>query len=94
MPASPAPALPDWQEYQGKSFTLNYPQGWQVFGGDDGGDVTFAPKDGVVTQGGNTQIGFGAIAGMLRAAEGPHGSAPGDRRPGAQAERRESARCR
>jgi hypothetical protein len=63
VPASPAPS--GWQTYQGQGFALSYPPGWQVFGGGDGGDVTFAPKDGVVTQGGNTQIGFGAIAGRF-----------------------------
>ncbi len=50
VPASPAPS--DWQQYRGKTFSLSYPAGWQVFGEDGGGDITFAPKDGVVTQNG------------------------------------------
>ena len=49
---------------------MNYPQGWEVLGGGDGGEVTFAPKDGVVTQGGNTQVGFGAIAGRFALQKG------------------------
>jgi hypothetical protein len=66
VPASPAPAsASDWQEYRAPAFTISYPAGWQSFGGDNGGDVTFAPKDGVVTQGGNSQIGFGAVAGIF-----------------------------
>jgi hypothetical protein len=67
-PGSSVPASPvtsDWQQYRGKTFALSYPPGWQVFGEDNGGEITFAPKDGVVTQNGNTQIGFGAIAGVF-----------------------------
>jgi beta-barrel assembly-enhancing protease len=64
VPASKSPS--DWQQFRGKTFTLAYPPGWQSFGDDSGGEITFAPRDGVVTQGSNTQIGFGAIAGAFR----------------------------
>jgi hypothetical protein len=71
VPSSPSSSTRSgWPEYRGKTFALSYPQGWQVFGGDSGGDVTFAPKDGVVTQGGNTQIGFGAVAGIFAPQKG------------------------
>jgi hypothetical protein len=74
VPPADAPADPSgWQPYQGKSFALSYPPGWQASGGESGGDVTFAPKDGVVTQGGNTQIGFGAVAGIFAAQKGHTG---------------------
>jgi Zn-dependent protease with chaperone function len=66
VPASPAPS--DWQQYRGKGFALSYPPGWQAFG--ESGEITFAPKDGLVTQGGKTQIGFGAIAGIFAPQKG------------------------
>jgi hypothetical protein len=68
VPGGSVPASPDnsgWKEYHAPAFTLSYPEGWQSFGGENGADVTFAPKDGVVTQAGKTQIGFGAIAGIF-----------------------------
>ncbi len=58
-PPGAAPA--GWQVYQGQGFAINYPQGWQVFGQQNSTDVTLAPKDGVVSQNGSTQIGFGAV---------------------------------
>jgi predicted Zn-dependent protease len=63
-PAS-APAAPasGWQEYRGTGFTFSYPPGWQADG--SGTDVTMAPRDGVVTKNGATQIGFGAIASLF-----------------------------
>ncbi len=63
VPASPTNS--SWKEYHAPTFTLSYPEGWQPSGGDSGADVTFAPKDGVVTQNGKSQIGFGAIAGIF-----------------------------
>jgi len=54
----------DWQSYRGQGFALNYPRGWQAFGEDKAG-VTLAPRDGVVSQGGATQIGFGAVIGQV-----------------------------
>ena len=63
VPPPGSPAAGDWQRYQGQGFTMQYPQGWQVFGDANAADVTLAPRDGVVTQGGGTQIGFGAVIG-------------------------------
>ena len=36
---------------------------WQVIGGD--GDVTLAPRDGVVQQNGGSQVGFGVLIGTF-----------------------------
>jgi predicted Zn-dependent protease len=55
----------DWTPYQGQGFTLTYPKGWQVFGDANATDVTIAPKDGIVSQNGATQIGFGAVIGQF-----------------------------
>jgi beta-barrel assembly-enhancing protease len=61
----PAPgASSDWQAYRGQGFALNYPRGWQSFGEDKAG-VTLAPRDGVVSNKGATQIGFGAVIGQM-----------------------------
>jgi len=51
--------------YQGQDFAIRYPQGWQVFGEANAAEVTLAPRDGVVTQNGTTQIGFGALIGRF-----------------------------
>src|SRR5215472_2395722 len=59
----------DWQSYRGQGFALNYPRGWQAFGEDKTG-VTLAPRDGVVSQGGATQIGFGAVIGQMAVQKG------------------------
>ena len=61
-PAS-APSVSGWQEYRGTGFALSYPPGWQADG--SGADVTMAPRDGVVTKNGGTQIGFGAIVSVF-----------------------------
>ena len=69
-PGSSVPSSPgtsDWQEYRGAGFSLKFPQGWQAFGADD---ITFAPKDGVVTKNGATQIGFGVIVGRFTPVKG------------------------
>jgi len=52
-----------WREYRGRGFTLNYPDNWQVSGGED--ELTMAPRDGVV-QG---QVGFGALIGRFTPAK-------------------------
>jgi hypothetical protein len=52
-----------FRSYQGKGYSIQYPNGWQVTGGD--GDVTIAPRDGVVQQNGGAQVGFGALIGMF-----------------------------
>jgi hypothetical protein len=53
-----------WRAYHGQGYTLNYPDNWQVTGGES--DVTLAPRDGVVQQ----QVGFGAMVGLFPPAKG------------------------
>jgi hypothetical protein len=50
-----------WQNFQGQTFAISYPANWQVFGDRDSSSVTIAPREGLVEQGGKTQIGYGAI---------------------------------
>jgi peptidase M48-like protein len=64
-PATPQPVTGSpsgtWKNFEGQSFAISYPDNWQVFGDRDSSSVTIAPRDGLVTQGGNTQVGYGAI---------------------------------
>ena len=68
VPQPPAAGSPSgaWQNFQGQSFAISYPGNWQVFGDRDSSSVTIAPREGVVSQGGNTQIGYGAILSYFR----------------------------
>jgi len=72
LPPPPKPQAPQaqsgstapsgtWQEFRGQMFTVSYPGNWQVFGDPGSSSATIAPREGLVTQGGSTQIGYGAI---------------------------------
>jgi hypothetical protein len=74
VPPAGAPSSGDMQTYTGQDFAIQYPQGWQVL--DTTRDVTLAPRDGVVRQNGNSQVGFGAMIGHF----GPQSSNRGDLR--------------
>jgi len=65
VPPAGAPSSDDMQTYSGQSFAIQYPQGWQVFGEAHATGVTLAPRDGVVSQNGNSQVGFGAVIGQF-----------------------------
>jgi len=70
-PGATVPANnPDWQTYQGAGFAIDLPKAWQVFGEARATDVTLAPKDGIVSKDGRTQIGFGAVIGLFRPQQG------------------------
>ena len=65
--ASPAvpPARPSstFTTYDGPSFSMRYPQNWEVFGGGDSSAVTIAPGSGLVRGAkGQTNVGYGLIA--------------------------------
>jgi hypothetical protein len=64
-------AMDGFRRYQGKGYSLQYPDGWQVTGGD--GDVTLAPRDGVVQQNGGSQVGFGVLIGTFAPQRGRDG---------------------
>jgi hypothetical protein len=66
----PAGGPSDFASYQGQGFAIKYPQDWQVFGQANAVDVTLAPRDGVVSKDGGTQIGFGAVIGRYAPANG------------------------
>ncbi len=50
-----------WKDFRGQSFSVSYPDNWQTFGDQNSSSITIAPREGIVTQDGNTQIGYGAI---------------------------------
>ena len=61
----PSDVRPNGQlrEFQGRDFALAYPPNWQVFGDNNSGSVTIAPREGLVQDSnGNTQVGYGVIA--------------------------------
>ncbi len=58
VPAAPSASL---QQFRGRSFSISYPANWQAFGGQESDSVTLAPREGIVTQNGASQIGYGAI---------------------------------
>ncbi|HEV2690964.1 MAG TPA: M48 family metalloprotease [Bryobacteraceae bacterium] len=46
--------------YRGQSFSLDYPDNWQVFGDRQANTVTIAPREGLVQgSGGNVAVGYG-----------------------------------
>jgi Zn-dependent protease with chaperone function len=63
--ANPADMRPsaNLRPYQGRNFSLSYPDNWEVMGDPNADSITIAPRAGLV-QGsdGNTQIGYGVIA--------------------------------
>ena len=51
------------KQFQGKAYSLNYPDNWQTFGEQDAPAVTIAPREGVITDArGQSQIGYGLMA--------------------------------
>ncbi|MGE5567401.1 MAG: M48 family metalloprotease [Rhodospirillales bacterium] len=67
--ADPASARPSggYRQYQGRGFTLVYPENWQVMGSDQTRDsVTLASPAGVLQSQGGSAIGYGAIAVYVR----------------------------
>jgi len=63
--ASPPDIRPSSQYklFQGRAFSLRYPDNWQVFGEQGSDSVTVAPKEALVADAkGQTQIGYGFIA--------------------------------
>jgi Zn-dependent protease with chaperone function len=52
--------------YQGKNFTLKYPDNW-VAANDDSGGVSFAPEGGIVQSGAGGGVAYGMIVGMAKA---------------------------
>jgi hypothetical protein len=61
--ASTTTAAPSgtWKDFQGRMFAVSYPANWQVYGDQDSSSATLAPREGLVSQNGATQVGHGAI---------------------------------
>jgi Zn-dependent protease with chaperone function len=52
-----------YKQYQGKAFTLSYPDNWQIYGEQEASMVTIAPREALVAgANGQTQVGYGVIA--------------------------------
>jgi predicted Zn-dependent protease len=61
---NPASARPSgrYRQYQGREFTLDYPDNWQVLSDQTSGSITLASPAGVLSSQGGAAIGYGAIA--------------------------------
>ncbi|HOL73007.1 MAG TPA: M48 family metalloprotease, partial [Bryobacteraceae bacterium] len=66
--ADPASARPSGQyrQYQGRGFTLLYPDNWQAMGNQTADSVTLAAPAGVLQSQSGSAIGYGAIAVYVR----------------------------
>ncbi len=52
-----------FKEFRGKSFSLSYPDNWEVFGDKNGNAVTIAPRSGLAQDAnGQVQVGYGLMA--------------------------------
>jgi len=52
-----------YKQFQGRAFSLNYPDNWLVFGEQDSDSVTIAPREALLADDrGQTHIGYGIIA--------------------------------
>jgi len=60
-----------YKQYQGRAFTISYPDNWQTFGEQDSASVTVAPKEALIADGrGQTQIGYGFLVSYFPIANG------------------------
>src|SRR5207302_789536 len=60
----PSPSIPSgaWQQLRTPTFSVSYPEGWQVYGDRGSSMLTIAPREGIVQSStGATQVGVGAI---------------------------------
>ncbi len=52
-----------FKDFKGKSFSLSYPDNWEVFGDKNGGAITIAPRAGLAQDAnGQVQIGYGLMS--------------------------------
>lgn len=69
-PASAGPpAAPrgGFQQIQGQTFSVAYPNGWETFGGQQSSVLTIAPRQGLVRSAqGNVALGYGAVLSYYR----------------------------
>jgi predicted Zn-dependent protease len=77
--SSAPPAVPEIQvsgrfrEHRSQSYTISYPDNWQVAAGRDNEAVSVAPPEGLVQGSSGTAIGIGSVAGFHVPAGGRKG---------------------
>lgn len=54
------------QQYEGKDFSLSYPDNWKTFAGQDSTGITIASPSGVRQSQSGVTVGYGAIQGYYR----------------------------
>ena len=60
--APTAPSANNFQQANGRDFSLAYPQGWQTYGDQRSNTVTIAPSQGLVrTRQGGVALGYGTV---------------------------------
>jgi hypothetical protein len=62
-----------FREHRAGSYTLSYPDNWEVLGDQKSPGVTIAPKEGIVQSESGTAIGVGAVTGFHTPAGGRNG---------------------
>ena len=62
-PAADTAPSGQFKEFKGKSFSLSYPDNWEVFGDKDGNAITIAPRSALAQDAsGKVQVGCGLMA--------------------------------
>jgi hypothetical protein len=62
-----APRQGGFQQIQGQTFSVAYPNGWETFGGQQSSVLTIAPRQGLVRSAqGNVSLGYGAVLSYYR----------------------------
>lgn len=63
QPSTAAIPSGQFKDFKGKSFSLSYPDNWEVFGDKNSNAVTIAPRSGIAQDAsGKAQIGYGLMA--------------------------------
>jgi hypothetical protein len=60
----PAPSIrpsSSYRQYQGREFSISYPENWQTFGDSGSAMLTIAPREGIVEGSRGVSIGYGAM---------------------------------
>ncbi len=67
----PAPPRGGFQQLQGRTFSIAYPNGWETFGNQQSSVLTIAPRQGLVRSGqGGVSLGYGAVLSYYRPRSG------------------------
>jgi hypothetical protein len=67
----PAPPRGGFQQLQGRTFSVAYPNGWESFGNQQSSVLTIAPRQGLVRNAqGGVSLGYGAVLSYFRPRSG------------------------